>query len=445
MKINIPLYVTAVIDRLTENGYQAYTVGGCVRDALMGKKPHDYDVCTDCTPDEMVKIFSDFHTIETGLKHGTLTVMSEHMPVEVTTYRSDGEYTDHRRPDSVKFERELSEDLKRRDFTVNAMCYNPDEGLVDLFGGAEDLEKGIIRCVGCASDRFEEDALRIMRALRFASTLDFEIEEQTAAAMREKEHLLSAISAERIFTELKKLLCGKAVCRIMLGYKDLMAVIIPELAPCIGCEQHNIHHCYDVYGHICHSIENIEPDEDLRLTMLFHDIAKPSKKTTDENGNDHFKLHQLASADAAEEILLRLKSSRSTLKRVTALIKEHDDRIPAKRRSVKRFLSKYDYDFYADWLKVRRADTLAQSDYMRAEKLAELDELAELCEIIKQEDCCLKVTDLAVNGHDMIGLGYEGKAIKDALEFAMSAVLEEQVVNEHEALIYYIKDGFHEE
>ena len=445
MKINIPPYVTAVIDRLTQNGYQAYTVGGCVRDALMGKKPHDYDVCTDCVPEEMVRIFSDFHTIETGLKHGTLTVMSEHMPVEVTTYRSDGEYTDHRRPDSVKFERELSEDLKRRDFTVNAMCYNPDEGLVDMFDGAQDLEKGVIRCVGCAADRFEEDALRIMRALRFASTLDFEIEADTAAAMREKSHLLAAVSAERIFTELKKLLCGKAVRRIMLDYSDLMTVIIPELAPCIGCEQHNIHHCYDVYEHICRSVEYIEPDEDMRLTMLFHDIGKPRKKTTDENGIDHFKLHQLASADMAQEILLRLKSSRSTLLRVTSLIKEHDNRIPANRRSVKRFLSKYDHDFFYDWLEVRRADTAAQSDYMMAEKMAELDKLEEIAYEIEQENCCLKVGELAVNGHDMMALGYQGRAIKSALEFALSAVIDEQVENEHGALLAFIKDGFHEE
>ena len=440
MDIKIPTYVSTVIDRLIQNEYEAYIVGGCVRDSMMNVQPHDYDVCTNCRPEKMVEIFHDFHTIETGLKHGTLTVMSEHMPVEVTTYRSDGEYTDHRRPDSVRFETDLKEDLKRRDFTVNAMCFNPELGLVDMFEGADDLKKGIIRCVGVAEERFDEDALRIMRALRFASVLDFEIEEKTARAMRSKAHLLKAISAERIFSELKKLLCGKAVFRILTEYRDLIALMIPEFEPCIGCEQHNVHHCYDVYEHICHSVENIEPDEELRLTMFFHDIAKPSKKTTDENGVDHFKLHQLASADAAEAILERLKSSNKTLRSVTTLVREHDNRIPAKRRTVKRFLSKYDYDLFEAWLKVRRADTLAQSQYLRAEKLAELDKLAELGAQIKEEMCCLKVSDLAVNGHDMIAMGFNGAEIKSALNRALDAVLDDIVANEHDALIAYLED-----
>ncbi|MBQ8967490.1 HD domain-containing protein [Ruminococcus sp.] len=442
MDIKIPGYVTPVLNRLLQNEYESYIVGGCVRDAMMNNEPHDYDVCTNCTPDKMVDIFKDFHTIETGLKHGTLTIMSEHMPVEVTTYRSDGEYTDHRRPDTVKFETELREDLKRRDFTINAMCYNPDDGLVDMFGGAEDLKNKLIRCVGTAEERFDEDALRILRALRFASVLDFNIEENTAAAMRSKAYLLSAISAERIFSELKKLLCGKAVCRIMTEYSDLITIILPEISDCIGCVQNNVHHCYDVYEHICHSIENIEPDEELRLTMLFHDIAKPSKKTTDEDGTDHFKLHQLASADVAEAVLSRLKSSNKTLKLVADLVREHDDRILPKRRSVKRFLAKYDYDFFDKWLKVRRADTLAQSNYLRAEKLAELDELTRLGAEIKEEMSCLKVSDLAINGHDMISLGFQGQQIKSALNFALDNVIDELVENDHDILVAFIKENF---
>lgn len=444
MDIKIPPHVREVIDRLTQNGYEAYIVGGCVRDSLMGKEPHDHDVCTDCTPDEMVRIFGDLHTIETGLKHGTLTVMSRHIPVEVTTYRSDGEYTDHRRPDSVRFERELREDLRRRDFTVNAMCYNAEEGLVDLFEGEKDLKNGVIRCVGRAEERFEEDALRILRALRFAAALDFQIEEGTAAAMREKAHLLTAISAERIFSELKKLLCGKAVCRVMLEYSDLFALMIPELQPCIGCGQRNIHHCYTVYEHICRSIENIEPDEELRLAMLFHDIGKPLKKTTDADGTDHFKLHPLAGADIAKAVLGRLKCSNKTRKIVADLVREHDNRIPPTRRSVKRFIAKYDYDLYFSWLKVRRADTLAQSDHQRAEKLAELDELERLGNIIREEDCCLKLADLAINGHDMIQLGYEGAQIKAALELALEGVLDERVANDREALLAFVRKSRYE-
>lgn len=445
MEIIIPQYAAAVVDRLTQNGYKAYIVGGCVRDSLMGKAPHDHDVCTDCTPDKMLEVFKGFHVVETGLKHGTLTVMSEHEPVEVTTFRSDGDYTDHRRPDSVHFERELSEDLKRRDFTVNAMCFNQNEGLIDMFGGREDLESGIIRCVGNAEDRFEEDALRIIRALRFASVLDFEIEENTASAMRKKAHLLEYVSAERVFCELKKLLCGKAVFRIMQRYSDLMALIVPELEACIGCTQNCIHHCYDVYGHICKSVENIEPDEELRLAMMMHDIAKPLKKTTDENGADHFKKHPIAGAEIAKVILKRFKSSNKTAQRIIPLITEHDNRIPPNRIAVKRLISKYDYEFFSDWLKVRRADTLAQSEHMREEKLAELDLLADIAAQIKAENACLKLTDLAVNGRDMIEQGYEGQAIKQALNTALEAVIDERIENSREAILAYLRSIRNEE
>ena len=439
--IDIPSYAAAVISRLEENGYKAYIVGGCVRDSLLGKTPHDFDVCTDCLPQKMQEIFSDHHTIETGLKHGTLTVMSEGEPVEVTTFRSDGEYSDHRRPVSVKFERELSEDLKRRDFTVNAMCYNQREGLTDLFGGREDLENKIIRCVGDAEKRFEEDALRIIRGLRFASVLGFDIDSKTAEAMRKKAFLLEMISAERIFVELKKLICGVNATEILLEYKDLIAVIIPEFIPDFGCEQHCPHHIYDVYGHICHSVSNIEPDEELRLVMLLHDIAKPQMKRTDENGTDHFKKHQFASAYAARDILTRLKSSTATKKRVFDLIWEHDNRIPAERRPVRRMLSKYSYEFFCDWLKVRRADTLAQSDYMRKEKLAELDRLKEVADEIMAENCCLKIKDLAISGKDLIEEGYSGKAVGEALDLALSGVTEEIIPNEKKEILDYIKEN----
>ena len=254
MSIAIPSQVRRVMGVLEAAGYEAYIVGGCVRDSLMGKEPHDYDVTTDCTPDKMKSLFTDFHTIETGLKHGTLTVICDHYPVEVTTYRCDGDYGDHRRPDSVTFVRELKEDLKRRDFTVNAMCMDGEGRLIDLFGGEEDLNNKIIRCVGDPEQRFEEDALRIMRAMRFASVLDHRIDERTLAAMRKKAGLLSYVSAVRIFSELKKLLCGRAAERVMTELSDLMALIIPELSPCIGCVQNNPHHCFDVYGHICRAV-----------------------------------------------------------------------------------------------------------------------------------------------------------------------------------------------
>ena len=274
LEIFIPQFVRTALDRLNECGYEGYIVGGCVRDSLLGKKPHDYDVCTNCTPDKMLEVFANFRTIETGLKHGTLTVLIEGEPVEITCYRSDGEYIGHRKPAQVTFESSLEEDLKRRDFTVNAMAYSPKEGLIDLYGGQGDLEKGIIKCVGEPEKRFDEDALRILRGLRFSSCLGFEIEEKTSKAILEQRELLKSISAERIASELKKLLCGKGARKILLDYREVIAVFIPELRESFDFRQNNPHHFLDVYGHICLSVENVRPQWQMRLTMLLHDIGK---------------------------------------------------------------------------------------------------------------------------------------------------------------------------
>ena len=296
MEIFIPQFVRTALDRLNECGYEGYIVGGCVRDSLLGKKPHDYDVCTNCTPDKMLEVFANFRTIETGLKHGTLTVLIESEPVEITCYRSDGEYIGHRKPAQVTFESSLEEDLKRRDFTVNAMAYSPKEGLIDLYGGQGDLEKGIIKCVGEPEKRFDEDALRILRGLRFSSCLGFEIEEKTSKAILEQRELLKSISAERIASELKKLLCGKGARKILLDYREVIAVFIPELRESFDFRQNNPHHFLDVYGHICLSVENVRPQWQMRLTMLLHDIGKPRMHTVDENGISHFKKHQFQGA-----------------------------------------------------------------------------------------------------------------------------------------------------
>lgn len=442
MEIIIPDHVRSVIERLEQKGYCAYIVGGCVRDSLLGKTPNDYDVCTDCKPDTMTEIFSDHHVIKTGIQHGTLTVMSQGKPVEITTFRSDGEYVDHRKPAQVTFESSLDEDLKRRDFTVNALCYNEREGLIDLFGGTEDLKNGIIKCVGEPENRFDEDALRILRAMRFASVLGFEIEEETSQAMHDKAGLLKEISAERIFTELKKIITGKNAGRILSGYKDIIGVIIPEFVPTFGCLQNCPHHIYDVYGHICKSVDNIAPNAHLRLTMLLHDIGKPEMKRTDENGTDHFKKHQYVSAERSREILRRLKSDRKTEQKVYDLIWEHDNRIPPQRRAVKRLISKYSYEFFADWLAVRRADTLAQSEYRRREKLAELDELEKIAAQLKEEDSCLKLSDLAVKGGDLIGAGYSGAQIGRALNEALAAVMEEKIPNDRDSIMNYLRSLF---
>lgn len=441
MKIDIPPYAQRALETLHACGYKAYIVGGCVRDAVLGKTPSDYDICTDCTPDMMKQVFADFQTIETGIKHGTLTVLIDRKPLEITTFRSDGKYTDHRKPDSVRFETELAQDLKRRDFTINALCYNEREGMVDMFGGVEDIQNRVIRCVGSAQERFDEDALRIMRAMRFSAVLDFEIEKSTADAIHGQKQLLKAISAERIAAELKKLLCGKDPARILTEYRDVMAVIIPQLQPCFDLAQNNPHHCYDVYTHICKSVNNIQPDWVLRLTMLLHDIGKPAVHTTDESGVDHFKTHQLKSADMAQKITAALKLDNKSRSRIRSLVLEHDNRIAPKKKSVRRFLSKYDEDFFKSYMKVRRADTLAQSQYQREQKLAELDELERIAQQIHDEALCLHIKDLAVNGNDLKALGLSDRAIGQGLKKLLEAVIDERVQNDKDSLLTYIKEN----
>ena len=444
MKIFIPDYAQKALSLLHAQGFKAYIVGGCVRDAVLGKTPNDYDICTDCTPDVMKNVFSGFTTIETGIKHGTLTVLIDRQPLEITTFRSDGTYTDHRKPDSVKFEKELSEDLKRRDFTVNALCCNEAEGVVDMFGGLDDIKNKVIKCVGKPQERFDEDALRILRALRFSSVLDFEIEANTSQAVHQQKELLKAISAERIAAELKKLLCGRDPARILTEYRDVFAVIIPQLAPCFDFAQNNPHHCYDVYTHICKSVNNIEPDWVLRLAMLLHDIGKPLVHTVDENGIDHFKTHPLRSAEIAREVTGALKLDNKSRSRIYSLVLEHDNRIPAKKRSVRRFLSKYDEAFFADYIKVRRADTLAQSGYFRKQKLEELDELEKIAKQICDEALCLHICDLAVNGNDLKELGLSNRQIGEGLKLLLDAVIEEKTANEKDSLLDYLKESLNE-
>ena len=444
MEMQIPVYVKDVMDKLLSGGFDCYIVGGCVRDTLMGNAPKDYDVCTNALPENCMEIFRGderFSTVPTGIKHGTVTVVSEKKPVEVTTFRSDGEYKDHRRPEKVAFGCSLEEDLKRRDFTINAMCYNEKSGFVDLYGGRADIKNKIIRCVGNPRKRFDEDALRILRGLRFASVLGFEIEEETAKAMEEYSHLLKEISAERIFAELKKLLVGKNAGKILLEYREIFSVFIPELAKTFDFPQRCPHHCYDVYTHICKSVDNVPPKDYLRLTMLFHDIEKPKMAKTDEKGVMHFKMHPQESAVTAFNILKRLKCDNKTLEKVTALIACHDNRYENSRNStLKRFIGKYGDAFFEDYMHVRKADTLAQSDYKREEKLAALDMLRERGEKIIAQNECLNLKSLAVTGNDLIAEGYSGKKIGQGLKAGLDAVIEGKIPNEKKSVIEYIKE-----
>lgn len=445
MKIKIPEYAQKALDILHSKGYKAYIVGGCVRDAILGKIPDDYDICTDCTPDRMKEVFAGFTAIETGIKHGTLTVLIDRKPLEITTFRSDGKYTDHRKPDAVRFETELSQDLKRRDFTINALCYNEQEGIVDMFGGIGDIENKVIKCVGDPRERFDEDALRIMRAMRFSSALGFDIEENTAKAVHNQKELLRAISAERIAAELKKLLCGADPASILTQYRDVMAVMIPQLEPCFDFPQNNPHHCYDVYTHICKSVNNIEPDWVLRMVMLLHDIGKPLVAKVDENGISHFKTHQQKSADIARSVTAALKLDNRSRERICTLVLEHDNRIPPVKKSVRRLMSKHDDSFFDDYLKVRHADTLAQSQFMREEKLRELDALEALAKEIRAEALCVHLSDLAVDGRDLMEQGLSGKDIGQGLNMLLDAVIEERTENSKQALLAYLRENYHEQ
>ncbi|MCR5121707.1 MAG: HD domain-containing protein [Ruminococcus sp.] len=435
IEINIPENARIALERLEKASFEAWCVGGCVRDAVRGTAPHDWDICTSAQPDEMLAVFKGLRTIPTGLKHGTLTVLIHGEPVEITTYRCDGDYTDHRRPDSVKFVRDIKSDLERRDFTMNAMCVDLRGNILDLFGGREDMEKRVIRCVGDPEKRFDEDALRIFRAVRFAAKTGFEIEESTAAAALEMRGDLKNVSEERLYSELKALIVQPYAGKVLREYREIIGTVIPELTACFDFKQNNPHHCYDVWEHITHAVENVPADETLRLTMLFHDIAKPKCFFSDAQGVSHFKGHPAESAVMTDAILRRLKSDNASREKICALIREHDNRLPPLRKAVRRFLSKYDREFFADWLIVRRADTLAQSDYFRKEKLEELDALERLCAEILAEEPCLKLDRLAVRGEDMAALGLKGREIGQMLSDLLLLVVDERIPNEKQALI----------
>ena len=429
MNITIPDEVQYIINTLENNGHEAYAVGGCVRDSLLGKEPKDWDICTPALPEQTEKYFAGHHIIETGLQHGTITLRLNQQPFEITTYRIDGVYTDNRHPDKVEFANDLKEDLSRRDFTINAMAYNPKSGIIDFFGGAEDLDYGIIKCVGDADKRFQEDALRIMRALRLASVLGFSISGDTSAAMFDNKKLLNNIAAERIAIELNKLIIGNGARGILLKYISVITEIIPELAPAIGFEQNNPYHCYDVLNHILFSVESARKNVHIRLAMLFHDIAKP-ECYTEVDGVGHAYGHQQAGSDTAKRILLRLKYDRDTIETVTQLILYHSADIQPHRKHIRRWLNKIGEKRLRQLLEVKRADAMAQSPYIRREKIDGLTDILILTdEIIKQRQC-FSLKDLAVNCKDLMALGMtEGGGIGAILSQLINMVIDEQIEN----------------
>ena len=437
-RIQLPAEADTAIRRLEGAGYEAWVVGGCVRDSLLGRTPNDWDIATAALPEQIAETFSDCRLIETGRVHGTITVLIDGVPLEITTYRNDGEYADHRHPIRVTFSKTLSEDLSRRDFTVNAMAYHPARGIADPFDGRTDLSRRVIRCVGEPTRRFDEDGLRILRAVRFSSVLGFSVEEQTALAVHQSANLLSCIAPERIREEFCKLLCGAAATPVLREFADVISVFLPEIQSCIGFEQNSKYHCYDVYEHTLQSLSYAPTDLIVRLTVFFHDIGKPQCYTEDENGG-HFRGHGAVGAQLAEQILHRLRFDRNTTERVTALVTVHDQPLSAEPRSLKRLMRKFSDEDILRLLEVQRCDRLAHAEgYNCPPKV--LEEIPDALRKLREADACLSVKDLCVNGNDLMALGIPaGRRIGTLLNALLEEVLEERLPNEREALLHTVQ------
>lgn len=440
MKIELPQKVTMIIQNLQLHGYEAYAVGGCVRDSILARRPEDWDITTSARPDEIKKLFN--RTVDTGIEHGTVTVLIGKDGYEVTTYRIDGAYEDSRHPKEVRFTRSLKEDLRRRDFTINAMAYNDEVRLVDIFGGMQDLNHHLIRCVGDPKERFSEDALRILRAVRFSSQLNFPIEPKTAEAVKELAPTLKNISAERIQAELVKLLVSPHPERIRDAYElGITKVILPEWDNMEGVEQNTPHHRYDVAEHTIHALKNVKRDKILRLTMLFHDMGKPEMKTTDEKGRDHFKGHALVSEEIARKVMRRLKFDNDTVKKVTRLVCYHDYRAEATPKNVRRAMNRIGVELFPYYLAVRMADAKAQSSYRRREKVENIIEMRRLYQKALLNGECVTLRQLAVSGRDLMELGMRpGREIGSMLSELLEYVIDDPERNKKEILCDYVKE-----
>ena len=435
--MNLDTNSEKLICLLNENGFKAYAVGGCVRDFLLGREMGDIDIATSAMPDEVEKLLDEngIKCVETGIKHGTVTAVIDHTPYEITTFRKDGEYLDNRRPESVEFVDELKEDLARRDFTVNAIAYNENEGIIDIFGGKADIDNRLIRAVGNPDRRFNEDALRIMRALRFASVLGFEIEGKTRSSIVKNKDLLLNIANERIYSELIKLLLGNNAERILIDFRDVFAVILPELKPSFDFPQHSKWHIYDVYTHIVKSVCLAPKKDYLRLALLFHDVGKPFCKTTDISGQDHFKGHAHVSAEMAENALLRLRVSNEIRNNAVALIREHDKFITLKPSNIKRWLRTLGEQLTLDYIDFKIADALTHNLELTAVEIETLKEVRlKTVEIINSGEP-YRVSDLKINGNDLSRLGFEGRKISDELNSLIDFVSENPECNTKKKLL----------
>ena len=433
LTIKLPETIKFVLGKLEKNGFSAYAVGGAVRDYILGNPANDWDVTTSALPDETEKVFSGFKVIKTGIKHGTVTVIVNGCPVEITTFRKESGYTDNRHPDNVEFVSDLAEDLKRRDFTVNSLAYNEKEGLIDLYGGLSDLKNEIIRTVGDPRERFSEDALRILRAVRFSSKLGFTIEEKTYAAAKELKENLKNVSAERIFSEFTKTLCGKNVKKALLFYHEIITEIIPEMKPCVGFEQHSKWHLYDVYEHIVRSVEYIRPTAELRLTMFFHDIGKPDCFFT-RDGEGHFYGHPEVSAEKTDKILRRLKAPTAFREEVVFLVKNHDVRLSDSEIKNRKKLNEIGKERFFLLLDVKKADNAAQGTALAEKEGKEIDKIRAIAEKIIENGEVYDIKQLKISGEDLIKTGFSGKEVGEEMEKLLNACMENNLGNDEESL-----------
>ena len=431
----IPQEVGRILLALEHAGHEAYVVGGCVRDLLMEKTPHDWDVTTSALPEETMALFDHF-AVPTGLQHGTVTVRSGDTACEVTTFRTDGAYADHRHPAAVTFTRSLQEDLARRDLTVNAMAMDVRGRLYDPFGGQEDIRRRLLRCVGCPEQRFSEDALRILRTLRFSAVLGgFSIEDNTRRALLARREDLRYVAAERVREELTRLLCGKDAGRVLLENPQVPGVVLPEILPCVGFDQHNRHHCYDIWGHTAHAVAAAPPEPVLRWVMLLHDLGKPQCFTLDAQGVGHFYGHHRPSAEIAADVCRRLRFDTASARQICTLVRCHDRPIPLTERAIRRAMHQLGAEGLRQLCAVKRADNLAQHPDYRCSRQREIDAGEAIMNRLLAEDACFSLKQLAVNGRDMAALGLEGPAIGRALHTLLEAVMDGAVENDRTALL----------
>lgn len=439
----LPQAAETILARLRDAGYSAYIVGGSVRDSLRGVSPHDYDMTTDATPEEMHEVFRDYHLIDTGIRHGTVAVMVNREQYEITTFRVDGDYLDCRHPDSVSFTRSLREDLARRDFTMNAIAYSPEDGYQDPFGGIADIEKGIIRAVGDPETRFREDALRILRALRFSATLGFRIEEETARAASRTRELIKNVSRERIRDELMKLLAGDTCVAILRQFPDILATVIPALAPLYDCPQNSLYHLYPVWEHTLRVVEGLTNRPPLlRLVGLLHDVGKPACRTTDAKGKDHFKGHPEVSSEIVEGVMRDLKFDNKSRETAVLLTRIHDLRIPPREADVLRLLSEIGYENFLLWNDLQRADNDAHdpSNPVIIRGKQNIAAIRRMGEDLQSRGACYRLTDLALTGKDILAeTGLSGKAVGEALGLLLGAVMDGRIPNTREALLPYLR------